>query len=330
LRGRRAVAAASNKLNAFVHVGTDDTVTLFIHKAEMGQGTVTSLSMLLAEELECDWKKINTEFAPVSREYGSMQGVFGSQSIRTSYNSLRTAGAAAREMLIEAAAKQWGIPKSGLRAENQVVLNTANGQRATYGALAQTASSLAPPPNPTLKDPAQYRLIGKRISRIDTPIKTDGSATFGIDVRLPGMMYAVVARCPVFGGKVKTFDASKAKLVPGVKDVLQISNGVAVVADNTWNAMQGRRALAIEWDEGKVGTVTSSRITKESAEKMAQTGAPVKKAGDAEAILASVAKKIEAVYQVPFLAHAPMEPLNATADVKPDHCAIYASTQGQS
>jgi isoquinoline 1-oxidoreductase subunit beta len=327
---RRAEAAASNKLNAFVHVGTDDTVTLFIHKAEMGQGTTTSLSMLLAEELECDWKKIRTEFAPVSREYGGMQGVFGSQSIRTSYNSLRAAGAAAREMLVEAAAKQWGVEKSACHAENGAVLNTAAGTRASFGSLAEAASKLAPPATPSLKDPAQYRLIGKPVKRLDTPAKTDGSATFGIDVRLPGMVYAVVARCPVFGGKVKGFEAAKAKAVPGVKDVVQISTGVAVVADNTWNAMQGRRALVIEWDEGKVASVTTPGITRESAEKMSQPGTPAKKAGDAETALSAAPKKIEAVYEVPFMAHAPMEPLNATADVKPDRCAIYASTQGQS
>jgi isoquinoline 1-oxidoreductase subunit beta len=329
LSGKRAEAAPSNKLNAFVHVGADDTVTLFIHKGEMGQGTVTSLSMLLAEELECDWQKIRTEFAPVSREYGPMQGVFGSSSIRTSYNSLRTAGAAAREMLIEAAAKQWGVDKGACRAQNNAVVNTATGARATYGSLAVAASKLQPPANPALKDSARYSLVGKPVKRLDTPAKTDGSSTFGMDVRLPGMLYAVVARCPVFGGRVKSFDASKAKAVPGVRNVLGISTGVAVVADNTWNAMQGRRALAIEWDEGKVASVDTPGITKAFIEKMAESGAVAKRTGDTETALAAAAKKVDAVYEVPFLAHAPMEPLNATADVKPDHCSIYASTQGQ-
>jgi isoquinoline 1-oxidoreductase beta subunit len=330
LPARRAEAAVSNKLNAFVYVGTDDIVTLYIHKAEMGQGTVTSLSQLLAEDLDCDWKKLRTEFAPVSREYGGMQGVFGSASIRTSYDSLRRAGAAAREMLIEAAAKQWGVDKSACRAENSTVINTASGARLSYGSLAEAASRLQPPANPTLKDAVQYKLIGKPVKRLDTAQKTDGSTTFGIDVKLPGMLYAVVARCPVFGGKVKSFDAAKAKAVPGVKQVLAISTGVAIVADNTWNAMQGRRALTIEWDEGKVASVDTPGITRAFIEKMSQSGAEARKVGDAGGALASASKKVEAVYEVPFLAHAPMEPLNATAHVTADHCAIYASTQGQS
>ena len=330
LPARRASAAVRNKMNAFVHVGTDDVVTLFIHKSEMGQGTVTSLAQLLAEELECDWNKVRTEFAPVSREYGGMQGVFGSASIRTSYDSLRRAGAGAREMLIQAAAKQWGVNKSTLRAENSTVVNPASGAKLSFGSLAEAAAKEQAPAGPALKDPAQYRLVGKPVKRLDTATKTDGSAEFGIDVRLPGMLYAVVARCPVFGGKVKSFDASKAKAVPGVKDVVAISNGVAVVADNTWNAIMGKRALLIQWDEGKVASVDTPGITRAFVEKMSQPGAEARKVGDAAGALAGSSKKIEAVYEVPFLAHAPMEPLNATADVKPDHCAIYASTQGQS
>lgn len=192
----KAEAAGASKLNAFVHVGADDSVTLFIHKAEMGQGTVTSLSMLLAEELECDWKKVRTEFPGVNREFGPMQGVFGSQSVRTSYDSLRKAGAAAREMLVHAAANQWGVAPAACRAENNAVVNTATNARLTYGSLAEAASKLAPPASPALKDPSQYRLIGKPLKRLDTPAKVDGSAQFGMDVRLPGMLYAVVARCP--------------------------------------------------------------------------------------------------------------------------------------
>jgi isoquinoline 1-oxidoreductase beta subunit len=192
--------AATSKLNAFVHVGSDDTVTLFIHKAEMGQGTVTSLSMLLAEELECDWKKVRTEFPGVSREYGGMQGVFGSASVRSSFDPLRRAGAAAREMLVQAAAQQWGVDSSKCRAENNTVVNTATNARLSYGSLAGAAAKLTAPATPVLKGPAQFRLIGKPLKRLDTPPKVDGSAEFGIDVRLPGMLYAVVARCPVFGG----------------------------------------------------------------------------------------------------------------------------------
>ena len=325
-----AEAAVASKLNAFVHVGADDSVTLFIHKAEMGQGTVTSLSMLLAEELECDWKKVRTEFPGVNREFGPMQGVFGSQSVRTSYDSLRKAGAAAREMLVEAAAAKWGVAPAACRAENNAVVNTANNARLTYGSLAEAASKLTPPASPALKDPSQYRLIGKPVKRLDTPAKVDGSAEFGIDVRLPGMLYAVVARCPVFGGKVKSFDFSKTKAVAGVKGVVQISNGVAVYADNTWNAMQGRRVLEVQWDEGPVAAMSTPALTKIFLEKMGQPGAVARKDGDASAVIAAAAHKIEADYEVPFLAHAPMEPLNCTADVKPGHCSVWASTQGQS
>jgi isoquinoline 1-oxidoreductase subunit beta len=331
---RGAAAAetpADSKLNAWVHVGSDDKVTLFIHKAEMGQGTVTSLSMLLAEELECDWSKIHTEFPGVNREYGGNQGVVGSQSIRSSYNSLRQAGANAREMLMQAAAQKWGVDRAQCRAENSAVINTATNARLTYGSLADAASKLPAPAGVPLKDAAQFKIIGKPKKRLDTPSKTDGSATFGIDVRLPGMLYAVIERCPVFGGKVTGFDASKAKAVAGVKDVVQISSGVAVVAENTWAAMEGRRKLTVQFDEGKVAAFSTPGITKSFIDAVEQGGgASLRKDGDSAAALGSAAKKLEAVYQTPYLAHAPMEPLNCTAWVKADSCEIWASTQGQS
>jgi isoquinoline 1-oxidoreductase subunit beta len=317
------------KLNAFVHVGTDDHVTLFIHKAEMGQGTVTSLSMLLAEELECDWKKIRTEFPGVSPEYGGFQGVVGSQSIRSSWTQLRQAGANAREMLVQAAAQKWGVDKSQCRAENNTVVDTATNARLTYGSLAEAAAKVAPPTGVTLKDPSQFRIVGKPMKRLDPPSKVNGKAEFGIDVRLPNMQYAVVARCPVFGGKVVSFDATKAKAVPGVKNVIQISTGIAVVADNTWSAMQGKRALDIKWDEGKTAAFSTPGISQTFADITKQPGQAQKTAGDAVAALGSAAKKIDAVYEVPYLAHAPMEPLNCVADVKADRCDIYASTQMQ-
>ena len=237
-----AAAATDSKLNAWIHIGSDDSVTLFIHKAEMGQGTVTSLSMLLAEELECDWKKIRTEFPGIDRAYGN-QGVVGSQSIRSSWQPLRQAGAAAREMLIQAAAQKWGVQNSECRAENSAVVNTATKARATYGELADAAAKLQPPTGVALKDPSQYKVIGTPRKRLDTPDKVTGKATFGIDVRVPNMLHAIVTRCPVFGGKVASFDATKAKAMPGVKHIVQISSGVAVVADNTWNAIQARNAL---------------------------------------------------------------------------------------
>ena len=317
------------KLNAFVHVGTDDLVTLFIHKAEMGQGTVTSLSMLLAEELECDWKKIRTEFPGVDREYGPNQGVVGSASIRSSWESLRRAGAAAREMLIEAAAQKWGVDKSVCRAENNTVVNTAANTRVSYGSLAEAAAKLPVPANVTLKDPKDFHLIGKPTKRLDTPSKVDGSATFGIDVRLPGMLYAVIARSSVFGGKLAGFDASRARQIPGVKSVIPVPSGVAVLADNTWSAIEGRRALSVMWNDGPVATVSSRSIAQTFDERTQQPGAVARKTGDGDAALAGAAKKIEAVYAVPYLAHAPMEPLNCVAHVRPDSCEVWASTQGQ-
>ena len=324
-----ALAATDSKLNAWIHIGSDDTVTLFIHKAEMGQGTVTSLSMLLAEELECDWKKIRTEFPGIDRAFGN-QGVVGSQSIRSSWQTLRQAGASAREMLIQAAAQKWGVDRAQLHAENSVVVNAATGAKATYGELADAAAQAPPPTGVPLKNPSQYKIIGTPRKRLDTPEKVNGKATFGIDVRVPDMLHAVVTRCPVFGGKAASFDATKTNAMPGVKHVLRISSGVAVVADNTWNAIQARNALAIQWDEGAHAGVNSADIRKEWEALSQQPGAVGRQDGDTPSALAGAAKKIEAVYEAPYLAHAPMEPLNSVADVRADSCEVWASTQGQS
>ena len=333
LPGSRAKADTSlggSRMNAYVHIGPEDTITLFIHMAEMGQGTVTSLSMLLAEELECSWEKIRTEFPGVDRAFGPLQGVFGSRSIRTSWEPLRKAGASAREMLIEAAANRWGVSNSQCRAENGVVVNTAlSNTQLSYGSLAEAAAKLPVPANITLKPYQQFRLIGTSPKRLDTPGKVDGRTLFGIDVRLPGMQYAVLARCPVFGGKVASFDAGKAKAVPGVKRVMAISNGVAVVAENTWSAMEGRRALEIKWDEGAGASVNSASIRKLLQDVAEKPGATARKDGDIEAGLAGATKKVEAVYEAPYLAHAPMEPLNCVAHVRPDSCEVWASTQIQ-
>jgi len=321
-----------NKLNAFVRIGTDDTITLYIHKAEMGQGTVTSLSMLLAEELECDWKKIRTEFPGVDPvAYGQMQGVFGSMSIRTSWEPLRKAGATAAEMLIQAAAQKWNVPKSQLRVENNNVVNLTTNERLSYGSLAEAASKLPVPQyGVALKDPSQFKLVGKSQKRMDTPAKVSGKTTFGIDVKIPGMLYASLLRCPVFGGKVKSFDDSKAKAVPGVKQVVQISNGMAVLADNTWAAMEGRKALVVQWDEGALANTSSATIRKTFADLAAKPGAVARKEGDVAAALSNTPRKIEAVYEVPYLSHAPMEPLNAVAHVRADGADVWSGMQIQS
>jgi isoquinoline 1-oxidoreductase beta subunit len=319
--------------NAWIRVGADDTVTLIIDKSEMGQGVMTSLSMLLAEELECDWKKIRAEFAPAAKAYFNplfgAQGTGGSTSVRASWTPLSKAGAAAREMLIAAAAERWGVPASACRAENGTVVHPATNRRLSYGRLAEAAAKLPVPQNVKPKEPKDYRLVGKATKRLDTPEKVDGRARFGIDVREPGILHAVVARCPVFGGKVRSFDATKARAVPGVRHVVQISSGVAVVADNTWSAVQGRDALAIQWDEGPNAALTSAAISKLLAENAARARAAARKEGDVVAALASAAKKIEAVYEVPFLAHATMEPMNCAARVRPGGCDVWAPTQFQ-
>jgi isoquinoline 1-oxidoreductase subunit beta len=322
--------AAPSKLNAFVRIGADDSVTLMIHKSEMGQGTVTSLSMLLAEELECDWKKIRNEFPPVDPAYGAMMGAYGSLSIRTSWQPLRQAGAQAREMLLTAAAQKWGVDKSQCRAENSSVVNSASNAKLSYGSLAEAAAKLPVPTGVKLKEPGQYRLIGTSMKRLDTASKVNGTATFGLDVKRPGMLYASLERCPVFGGKVASFDAGKAKAMPGVKNVVQISNGVAVLADNTWAAAEARKALSITWDEGSRSNTSSASLRQMFAELAEKPGASARKAGDANAAMAGAARKLEAVYEAPYLSHAPMEPLNCVAHVTDDSCEVWAGTQIQS
>jgi isoquinoline 1-oxidoreductase beta subunit len=328
-----AGSASPAALNAWMRIGTDDSVTIVIDKSEMGQGIQTALCMIAAEELECDWKKIRTEFAPAAKEYFNpafgMQGTGGSSSVRSSWDPMRKAGAAARDMLVQAAAQKWGVEKTTCRAENSVVVHEPTKRKLTYGSLAEAAAKLPVPADVPLKDPKQFHVIGKSTKRLDTPDKVNGRAEFGIDVRRPGMLYAVVARCPVFGGKVASFDATKSKAVPGVKNVVQISSGIAVVADSTWTAMQGRRALDVKWDEGPNADVSSDSISKLFAERASQPGVEARKEGDAAAALAGAAQRIEAVYEAPFLAHATMEPQNCTADVRADRCDVWAPTQFQ-
>jgi isoquinoline 1-oxidoreductase subunit beta len=326
----RAQSDGAFALNGYVHIGADDTVTLVLAKSEMGQGPMTSLSQILADELDCDWKKVQARFAPVDPKlYGSMQGTYGSMSIRTGWDPMRKVGATARAMLIEAAAERWGIDKSQCRTENGSVINTTNSQRLSYGSLAEAAAKLPAPSGVALKNPSQFKYIGKSMKRLDTPLKVNGTATFGIDAKIPGMQYAVLARCPVFGGKVASFDATKAQAVPGVKQVVKISNGIAVIADNTWNAMEGRRALQIQWDEGPLANLSSADIRKMFAEAAEKPGAIARKTGDAPAALSTASKKLEAVYEAPYLSHAPMEPMNATAHVRADSCEVWAATQIQ-
>jgi isoquinoline 1-oxidoreductase subunit beta len=341
---REALAAPSadapQMMNAFIQITPDDKVTILISKSEMGQGVETSLAMLAAEELECDWKRINTVFAPADKVYFDpafgMQGTGGSQSIHSGWTPMRQAGAAARMMLIAAAAQKWGVDASECHAADGKVVHAASKRSATYGSLADAAAKLAPPTEVKLKDPSMFTIVGKPTRRVDTHKKTNGTAEFGIDVRLPGMLHASVEHCPVFGGTLVSFDATKAKAIPGVKDVLPIvsgmppkQTGVAVVADNTWTAFQGRKALEIKWDEGAGADATSASIRQSFIDTMDKPGVSARHDGDAEAALKGAATTVEAVYEAPYQAHSTMEPMNGTADIRADGVDLWLPTQFQ-
>ncbi len=320
--------------DAFVRIGADDSVTVICNHSEMGQGVYTALPMLVAEELDADWSKVRPEAAPVDPAYNHrffpIQMTGGSTSTWTEYDRLRHAGAVGRAMLIAAAAEMWKVDPASCEAANSQVIHKATGRKAPYGSLVEAASKQTPPKDVKLKDPKDFQLIGKPTKRLDTPEKTDGKGIFGLDVSVPGMLVALVQRPPVFGGKVKSFNADKAKAVPGVRHVVQIDRGVAVVADGFWPAKHGREALEVTWDDGPLAALSSENRRKEYAELATKPGAAVaKKVGDAPGELANAAKKIEAVYELPYLAHAMMEPLNCVADVKSDHCEVWTGTQFQ-
>lgn len=319
--------------NAFIRIATDDTVTIIVNKSEMGQGVYTSLPMLIAEELEADWSKIKVESAPVDAVYNhtvfGMQLTGGSTSTASEWERFRKAGATARIMLIAAAAKNWNVEPLSLRAENGYVIHAASSRRASFGSLADTAASLTPPKDVPLKDPKDFKLIGKPTRRLDTPAKVNGSAQFGLDVQIPGMMTAVVVRPPVFGGKVVSVNAEKAKAVPGVKDVLQVPSGVAVIANGFWPAKLGRDALEVTWNEGPNANLSTVGMREQYATMAKTPGLVARKVGDPAKALAGAAKTITAEYEVPYLAHAMMEPLNCVVDLRADRCEIWTGTQFQ-
>jgi len=287
---------------AFVRIGTDGVVTVIVNKSEMGQGVYTSLPMLVAEELECDWSKIRVEGAPVDPVYNhtvfGIQVTGGSTSVATEWERMRKVGAAAREMLLGAAADTWKVPKKTCRAQNGVVYHGS--KKLSYGQLAKKAASMPVPRKVSLKDPSAFKIIGKPTRRLDTPEKVDGKAIFGMDVTVTGTLVAVIARCPVFGGKVKGFNGEKAKLIPGVRDIVQIESGIAVVADNFWSAHKGRNALEIAWDEGPLAGLSTAGMRKEYADLVKTPGTTAKKAGDPENAMNTAAKKLTAEYEVPF------------------------------
>lgn len=312
--------------NAWIEIQPDGVVRIWTGRSEMGQGVRTAMPMIVAEELEADWRQVEVVQADADPAYGN-QVTVGSRSVQSGWEPLRRAGAAAREMLIGAAALSWNVPLEQCRAENGAVLHIPSGRRLGYGELTDRAASLAVPENPPLKAPSAFRILGRRVPRVDTPDKVNGRAVYGIDVRVPGMLYAAVARCPVFGGRVARFDPAPALAVPGVRRVVEISRGVAVVAENTWAAFQGKRALRPEWDEGRAAESSNDGIWRGFAQAAERSGEVVRSIGDASAALARAPRTVEAVYEAPYLAHACMEPMNCTARVSGGRCEIWAPTQ---
>ncbi len=332
--GSNLAAAAEEKqfaLNAFVRIGTDESVTVISAHSEMGQGIYTSLPMLLNEELEANWSNIRVEAAPVDKVYNhpvfGVQMTGGSTTSPAEWKRYREMGAIARLMLVQAAAAKWGVEPASCHVEKGVVIHSATAKRATYGSLADAAAQLTPPTNVPLKPPKDFTLIGKSTRRLDTPSKVNGTAQFGLDVKLPGMLTAVVARPPVFGGKVAKLDATEALKVPGVKAVEQIPSGVAVIAEKFWPAKLGREKLVIDWDLGPNQDLSTEKMLRDFAETALKPGAIAKKTGDPQAALKSAAKTITAEYDVPYLAHACMEPLNCVVDLRADSCEIWTGSQ---
>jgi len=334
--GGRVVRAqdGSPEINAWVVIRPDDTVVIRIARSEMGQGSLTGLAQMVAEELECAWAKVTTEYptpgASVKRQraWGDFS-TGGSRGIRTSHEYVRKGGATARTMLLQAAANAWGVPASECSAANSVITHGPSGRTTTYGKVAAAAAKLPPPADVALKDPKDWKLIGKSVKRLDTLNKLTGAQVYGADLKLPGMLNAAIKDCPVFGGTVKSFDAAKVRGMPGVRHVVQVGDsGVAVVAETWWQAKTALDALPIVWDEGPNATVSSATIA-----DMLQAGLDANEAfvanqnGDVKAAIAGAAKTVEAVYAYPFLNHAPMEPMNATALYTADRCEVWVPTQ---
>lgn len=329
-----AAAAASTGLapNAYLRVGDDDSVTVLIAHSEMGQGIWTTLAMLIAEELDADWSKIKVEHAPAAPPYAhtafGMQMTGGSTTTWSEFDRYRQAGATARALLVAAAAAKFGVPAAQVRTENGFAI--AGEQRARYGELVQAAAKLPAPAKVALKDQKDWKLIGQPTRRLDTPEKISGRAQFGMDVQFEGLLTALVARAPVFGGTVKSFDAAAARAVPGVRNVVQVPSGVAVVADHYWAAKLGRDALKVEWDLGPHAAGLDSAALREQFRTLIVTdGAIATQAGDAKAALGKAATTVEAEYHVPYLAHAPMEPLNCAVKIADGRCEIWTGTQFQ-
>ena len=333
--GKREAAgsAVGGMPNAWLKIGGDNRITVLVDRSEMGQGVYTALPMLLAEELEVPLAAVAIEAAPPGDIYinallGVGQVTGGSTSVRDAWEKLRLAGAQARVMLVAAAAQQWDVDPSECRVEGGMVVN-GDGDKLTYGAVAEAAAKLPVPKDVALKAPADFKLIGQRAKRTDSPGKVDGSAQFGIDVQLPGMLYAALAQSPVLGGSVKNADASAAEQMPGVRKVLTTSSGVVVVADHYWQARQARDALRVSWDAGANTGLDTEDVFETLARAKPGSGIAVRNDGDAAAALKSAAKVKRATYRLPLLAHATLEPMNCTADVRANGCDVHVGTQAQ-
>ena len=330
----QAAPAAPPEVNAWVVVKPDDAVVIRIARSEMGQGTLTGLAQLVAEELDCDWSKVSTEYPTPgqnlarNRVWGSFS-TGGSRGIRESHDYVRKGGAAARAMLVQAAANGWGVPAAECRAADSVVTHVPTGRTTTYGKVAEAAARIEPPRDVPLKDPRDWKIAGRPLPRLDTVEKTNGKQVYGIDLKLPGMLNAAIRDCPVFGGKVQSFDAAAVNGMPGVKRVVRVGEtAVAVVADTWWRAKTALDALPVVWDEGPNAGVSSATIAAVLKEGLDAPDAAVgNRAGDARTAIAGAAKKVEAVYSYPFQNHATMEPMNATARWTPERCEVWTPTQ---
>jgi isoquinoline 1-oxidoreductase subunit beta len=322
------------EINAWVVIRPDDTVVVRIARSEMGQGTLTGLAQMVAEELDCDWAKVTTEYPTPGQSVARKRvwGDFstgGSRGIRQSNEYVRKGGAAARVMLVQAAANAWGVPAAECSAANSVITHKPTGRTTTYGKVAEAAAKLTPPADVPLKDPKEWKIIGKPVKRLDTVQKVTGAQIYGFDLKMPGMLNAAIKDCPVFGGKVKSFEAAKAQGMPGVKHVVQVGDSaVAVVADTWWEAKTALDALPIVWDEGANAKVSSATIADMLKEGLDADQTFVRtQVGDVKGAIAGAAKKVQAVYAYPFQNHAPMEPMNATAKYTADRCEVWVPTQ---
>lgn len=332
VRLAQAEETSAPLMNAWLRISADDTVTVLIAHSEMGQGVYTSLPMLVAEELEVSWEKIAIEQSPTNQTYINpiigAQITGGSTTIRGRWQGLRIAGAQAKEMLIEAAAEQWQVKVADCEAINGQVIHKSSGKKLNYGQLAEAAAKLIPPEFPKLKEPSAFKIIGKSIKRLDTPAKVAGTAVFGIDVKVPDMLYATVVQAPVFGSKIKSFDT---KPLPGVSAVVDLPpNGVGVVAESYWQAKKGAEALQMTFAESENSQQNSEKIAQLLKDGLAaKDGALVHEQGDIEKALKTAKQTVEAEYSVPYLAHVTMEPMNCTADVREDSCEVWVPTQAQ-